>query len=257
MRLWPDKSMLSVLSAGWLLWVCTLGFTADDPDTAPKSTRPPLSSAARAASIEALEEFNALVGQWRGVGRPKRNSAVDGWFEKGEWIWEIKKEQVGLRYSVKDGKQVESGLLTFDPEKKMYHFDCTLADGSRRQYAGALERNRLVLLSEAKQDAPQHQLEIKLLSDKRTVLLYQSRQKPQQQFTLVAEVGYTREGTRLAEEGAGGPECIVTGGKGTSSTVYKGKTYWFCCSGCRDAFQDDPEGIIAAAAERAAKKKAP
>ncbi|MSR57709.1 MAG: YHS domain-containing protein [Planctomycetaceae bacterium] len=40
------------------------------------------------------------------------------------------------------------------------------------------------------------------------------------------------------------------------STVYKGQTYWFCCTGCRDAFNDDPEGIIADAAKRAEKKKA-
>ena len=48
----------------------------------------------------------------------------------------------------------------------------------------------------------------------------------------------------------------MTGGKGTMSTVYKGKTYWFCCTGCRDAFNDDPDAIIAQAEERAAKKKA-
>jgi YHS domain-containing protein len=48
----------------------------------------------------------------------------------------------------------------------------------------------------------------------------------------------------------------VSGGKGTMSTVYKGKTYYFCCTGCRDAFNDDPDGIIAEAAARAAKKKA-
>ncbi|MBS0201628.1 MAG: YHS domain-containing protein [Planctomycetes bacterium] len=28
--------------------------------------------------------------------------------------------------------------------------------------------------------------------------------------------------------------------------MYKGKTYYVCCTGCRDAFNDDPEGILAA-----------
>ena len=27
-------------------------------------------------------------------------------------------------------------------------------------------------------------------------------------------------------------------------TVYKGKTYYVCCGGCRDAFKDDPETYI-------------
>ena len=37
--------------------------------------------------------------------------------------------------------------------------------------------------------------------------------------------------------------------------MYKGKTYWFCCTGCRDAFLDDPDTIIAQAEENAKKKK--
>jgi YHS domain-containing protein len=36
---------------------------------------------------------------------------------------------------------------------------------------------------------------------------------------------------------------------------YKGKTYYVCCTGCRDAFLDDPEGILEEYAERVAKRK--
>ena len=38
---------------------------------------------------------------------------------------------------------------------------------------------------------------------------------------------------------------------------YKGKTYFVCCTGCRDLFKDHPERILAEAAERekAAAKK--
>lgn len=225
--------------------------------TGPRSLSP---EEARAASLDALRELADLIGEWRGVGRPKRNSTAGAWFEKGEWVWEIKKERVGLRYNVKDGKQIVTALLTFDPVKREYRLEATLDDKSTRRYAGTWADNRLTMVSlpdaeGAAGDGKIHQLDIKRLSDKRTVLLYQSRLKDQQQFALVAEVGYTREGTKLAEEGADGPECIVTGGKGTSTIVYKGKTYWFCCTGCRDAFNEDPERVIAEAAERAAKKK--
>ena len=70
----------------------------------------------------------------------------------------------------------------------------------------------------------------------------------------MAGIGYTRSGTRLATANIG-PLCIVTEGKGTSKVSYKGKTYWVCCSGCRDAFLDDPEGVLADARDRAAEKK--
>jgi len=86
-------------------------------------------------------------------------------------------------------------------------------------------------------------------------VLYQSRAPHQRQFARVAEVGYTRQGTRLAEEGGDGPECIVTGGKGTMKTQYKGMTYYFCCTGCRDAFLEDPEGILAEAQAKAQRKR--
>ncbi len=37
----------------------------------------------------------------------------------------------------------------------------------------------------------------------------------------------------------------MTGGAGTIRVSYKGKSYYVCCTGCRDAFNDDPEGILA------------
>lgn len=239
---------------------CSAGGTNEAAGAGATESKVLTAEESRAASLDALQQLGDLVGEWRGVGRPKRNSTSGAWFEKGEWIWEIKKERVGLRYNVKDGKQIVTALLTFDPAKREYQLDATFDDKSNRRYAGKFADNRLTLVSlpnpeGSPADGRIHQLDIKQLSDKRTVLLYQSRLKEQQQFALVAEIGYTREGTKLAEEGIDGPQCIVTGGKGTSSTVYKGKTYWFCCTGCRDAFNEDPEGVIAEAAKRAAKKK--
>ena len=49
------------------------------------------------------------------------------------------------------------------------------------------------------------------------------------------QVGATKEGEAFAG-GSSGPECIVSGGLGTMKVSYKGKTYYVCCSGCRDEF---------------------
>jgi hypothetical protein len=59
-----------------------------------------------------------------------------------------------------------------------------------------------------------------------------------------------RQGTSfaLSDEDYGEKACIITGGLGTSTVSYQGKTYWVCCSGCRAAFEDDPAKWIAAAA---------
>ena len=54
----------------------------------------------------------------------------------------------------------------------------------------------------------------------------------------------TREGEAL------GPTeskniCVVSGGLGKIQVSYKGETFWVCCSGCADAFKENPEKYIA------------
>jgi YHS domain-containing protein len=39
--------------------------------------------------------------------------------------------------------------------------------------------------------------------------------------------------------------CVVSGGLGKIQVSYKGETFWVCCSGCADAFKDNPEKYIA------------
>ena len=37
------------------------------------------------------------------------------------------------------------------------------------------------------------------------------------------------------------PECIVSGGEASMTVSYNGKTYYVCCSGCRDEFNANPK----------------
>ena len=65
-------------------------------------------------------------------------------------------------------------------------------------------------------------------------------------FNRKLQVGYTREGVTFGVEAGGKrPECCVTGGVGTIAVSYKGTTYYVCCSGCREAFQENPEKYVA------------
>jgi YHS domain-containing protein len=247
----PQKLLLA---SGMSLVVAVAALADSKPNEEVKSDAGAKES--RAAIQEALAELNPLVGGWRGVGQPVRLSNKGSWSETAEWVWEIKKEHVGIRYAVKDGKHLASALVTWDPQKKEFVLAATLPDKSERVYTGKSSGNKLTLESQPDPNGDVHQIMVTQLNEKRTLVLFQVRSKDQKQFSRVAEVGYTREGTKLADDGVVGPECIVTGGKGTMSTTYKGKTYWFCCTGCRDAFNDDPDTIIAQAEARAAKKKA-
>ena len=209
----------------------------------------------RAEQKEALAAFNPLVGGWRGTGQPRRGSAKGAWRETAEWVWDFADDGIALRYDVEDGKLFVSGRLTYDPETEHYTLTALIPGDMERSYTGAVEDEKLVLVSEADDSGEVHRLTVTHLNEKRMLVLHEKRSENQQTFFRVAEVGYTREGTRLASSDNSGPECIVTGGAGTMTVTYKGKTYYVCCSGCRQAFEADPEGIIAEAAERREKER--
>lgn len=203
--------------------------------------------------IEALEEFNLLVGDWRGVGLPKRGSTQGSWQETGVCKWELTKKSSGLRWTAQTGKHWTSALIGYVPEKKLVQVTLTLPDESQREYAGKIEKQKLIAESEADDAGEIHRLTLSILNENRLTALFEKRAKQQTFYSRVAEIGFQRQGTTLAASDGNGPECVVTGGKGTIAVTHKGKTYYVCCTGCRDAFNDDPEGILTAYAE---KKKA-
>ena len=83
---------------------------------------------------------------------------------------------------------MQSARLGFNPEKKEYVLEGKLADDTVRTLTGVRTGNRLVLESQA-EDQTVHQVTLKLLNDKRTLLLHQTRAPRATQFTRVAEVG--------------------------------------------------------------------
>lgn len=215
------------------------------------------------ASKAALSQFQDLVSGWVGTGQPKRGSSAGAWREKAEWRWKFLADQAALEYIVEDGRLLKSATLTFDAAAKTFHLKTQeLVEGQQqvieRDYQGELSDKKLVLDSAASPTAEGRRITITRLNEKRMLVLFERKAAGQNFYSRIAEIGYTREGTRLAESDQTGPECVVTGGLGTIKVSYKGETYWVCCTGCRDAFNDDPEGILAEyklkLAERKAKK---
>lgn len=203
---------------------------------------------------EALQVFNDLIGGWRGVGQPRRGSNRGAWRENAEWVWDFQQDEVAVNYVVDEGKLARRARVTWNAEDDVLQLDLETPDGSRRTYRGEQDQNRIRFTSLPDDDGETHRMTITKLNDKRSLVLHEKRSSDQATFFRVAEVGYTREGTRLAVPGGGQRECIVTGGAGTIEVTHAGKTYYVCCTGCRQAFEDDPEGIIAEAAAR--RKKA-
>ena len=68
-------------------------------------------------------------------------------------------------------------------------------------------------------------------------------------------VGNQREGTSfaLSDTSYGEKTCVVSQGLGTMPVSHNGRTYYVCCTGCRAAFEEEPERWIAKLAERSRK----
>ena len=58
-------------------------------DPVPPATSKAASAALRLEAQTSLARLNVLIGDWRGVGQPKRNSNKDAWTEKSTWVWDL------------------------------------------------------------------------------------------------------------------------------------------------------------------------
>jgi YHS domain-containing protein len=205
----------------------------------------------RRADQEALKAYAPLVGSWRGVGQVQRGRVRGSWTESADWAWKLTSDSAGLEMTVKKGKYLKAGVLRAGKAPGTFVFEATLADGTSRTFAGAAgDRNRLALTAGAKAPAGGvRRVSITPLHDTRLLVLLEAEDPESHTFSRLGEVGYSREGVAFAA-GDSYPLCVVTEGRGTIQVRYKGKTYWVCCTGCRDLFKDDPESVLAAAAAR-------
>lgn len=200
--------------------------------------------------VAALKPYQDLIGQWRGVGQPKRGSNKGAWQEKGDVLWQLTGTDTGLVWKVDGGTLWKSARLSPGEKPNEFALHVMLPDDKLREYRGQPDGDRLVLDSAADEHGEVHRITITRLNENRVVWLFEKRAAQQTFPQRVAEIAFQREGTRLAAKDGSGPECVVTGGLGTIPVTYQGKTYYVCCTGCRDVFNDDPAGTLAAWEER-------
>lgn len=210
-------------------------------------------SAKRQADQKALAPLAGLVGDWRGVGQPKRGSAKDNWREQSQWIWKLDAKSAALFVQFSEGKYLKSLRLSSAKDQTI-EAEAISTQGQKRLYSGKInEKNVLVLTPNEPQEGEPARITLSVLHETRhLILLERKKAGANSPFERIAEVGYTRQGVAFAASGDGYPVCIVTGGRGTIQVSHKGKTYWVCCSGCKDLFDEDPEAVLA---EAATKKK--
>jgi YHS domain-containing protein len=204
----------------------------------------------RRVDQELLRSYGVLVGPWKGVGQAQRNSARGAWTEMAEWRWRLSADSAALELKVDGGKYLQSARILPKPQPGSFLLEAALADGSKRSFSGqAGARSQLVLTAEGPAAEGLRRITLSPLHETRFLLLLEAQDLASERFYRLAEIGYTRQGVPFAA-GDSHPVCIVTDGRGTIELKYKGQSYWVCCSGCKDLFEENPAAVIAEAAER-------
>ncbi len=224
-----------------------LGIThAAVPDDRPVKSR----------SRTALRAFNDLIGTWRGTGTPEgtREQKQRGfWTESLSWEWQFQGDDAWLKVAFDKGKHFVKGELRYLPAKDHYQLTVSTPKQETLTFAGPLKDRQLTLERKEVSTQETQRLVLSLLHANRFLYRYEVKPADRPSFTRRYQVGATKEGVPFAA-GDGRPECVVSGGLGTMPVSYKGKTYYVCCSGCRDAFKDEPEKYIKEYEERKAQE---
>lgn len=208
---------------------------------------------------KALQALNDLIGNWSGTGEPNGTRAEkqrNFWQEKIAWEWRFKGKDVYLRAVFDKSKHFSAAELRYLPDKQRYQLTATTPDKNKLVFEGTLsDKKRLTLERTDDKSNETQRLVFSLLHFNFHRYRYEVKPADRAAFRKVYDVGARKEGVEFAGEDDK-PECVVSGGLGTMVVTYKGETYYVCCSGCRDAFLDEPEKYIKEfKARKAAKKK--
>jgi hypothetical protein len=196
-------------------------------------------------SKTALQKLNDFIGGWKGDGGPDRSSKPENWKEQLSWGWKFKGNDAWLTVEFKDAKYFSSGELRYLPAKQVYQFTAVDKSKNKLVFEGKLEKNYLNLDRVDPKTGDTQRIRMNSAAGGiRFVYTYLTKPKGRTIYAQVYQVALSKEGEALAGGGAKDRECVVTGGLGTMTVSYMGKTYYVCCSGCRDAFLENPEKIL-------------
>ncbi len=230
--------------------------SSDSASAAASSDQPGQAVSETQDDIRALKRFTVMAGTWRGVGQVQRGSSNGSWVEKGNCAWMFQNGQGSLTMNS------DSMRLFRSLQLKARSTPSDLPDQLQMIVTWPDEKTNVLVRSDEQSNeqvsvfvsmpdqTPGYRCIVRQISEIRMAILLEQRTTATGSFRRMAEVGYTREGEKLANANSGERQCVVTGGLGRIAVVWEGRTWYVCCDGCRQVFEDDPAATIAAWKER-------
>lgn len=201
-----------------------------------------------AKTKKALQEVQDFIGLWKLEGTQKAGGKTEAWKEDVNWGWKFKDGDSWITVvfgKEGKGKYFSTGELRYSLEKKKYQLTLLGIDQSEQVFEGdVLRSGGLKLERKDPKTADVYRLTMNTLADGiRFQAKYEKQDGGKGPYSNVFAMNGNKDGESIAG-GSKKPECIVSGGAANIPVSYKGKTYYVCCTGCRDEFNANPEKYV-------------
>lgn len=207
---------------------------------------------------KALKPIQVVLGEWHGIIDKSKE------YEDLNWVWDWKTDRAQPALTMKtvgEGVHFKSVRLTYLTDEQQFQMTIADKEGKQRVLQGDFSEEPTEKPGEDKKQTPQRTYKLKLTEtgdakdrwqivmnqqDNHRYLLELSRIRGKN-FVRFDTIATQREGTSFAVNDSDFKEktCVISQGLGTIPVSHKGKSYWVCCSGCKAAFEEDPEKWIA------------
>ncbi|HEY1190922.1 MAG TPA: YHS domain-containing protein [Gemmata sp.] len=234
-----QRTALAALAAGMLALVSANGLAQPDKKAKPED---------QAKAKKALQELQDFIGLWDLEGTQKVGNKVEAWKEKVAWGWKFKDGNAWLTVNFAEGKGkfFTTGELRYNLDKKKYELTLTPSGkGEAAQtFEGTMSKGALQVERKDPKTKDIFRLTLATAAEgARFTMKYEVKEGGRGLFATVHQMAGSKDGESFAG-GAKKPECIVSGGSANIPVSYMGKTYYVCCSGCRDEFNADPAKYV-------------
>ena len=233
----PRLFAIALLVAGLM----TFAFAADEKPTAED----------KAKAKKALQDVSDFVGQWKGNGEAKAGGKSTLWKETIGWSWKFNKDgESWIALEIEGNNYFTKGDLRYLPSDKKFQFTAKDKDGKEQIFTGTYAKQNLLLERKDEKSGDVHKLKMNTAAEGvRFLMTYEVQKGGKGLADTIYKVAANKEGESLAGGGKKN-ECIITGGLGTIAVTFEGKTYYVCCSGCRDEFNENPKKYVEAAGKK-------
>ncbi|WP_437229612.1 hypothetical protein SH661x_001534 [Planctomicrobium sp. SH661] len=210
--------------------------------------------------LAAMMPLQVMLGTWHGTTQREvgQFKAID----EPVWVWDFQtnRDQPALVMTSSASPYVREARLTYLTDRGLFQMQAIDPEGKTRilegnfsgpveEFQGEDQKMHVKYKLELTQVEPaevRDQWQIIFNQQENNRYLQEMAKKRGSTYLRFDTVATQRQGTSFAKSdaGYGEKECVISGGLGTIQLTHQGKSYWVCCTGCKAAFEEDPESWI-------------